>query len=549
MRDLIYYSREPSHGAKIRRTERQTVLVCAAGLRRAGARWIGLSLCWLLASAPLLSARADVDWPTLGEVKKIGGGEHDAALIAAVEHYTYVAPVPGARENAEAWHRYLTEARNVPVDKVTLLLDQKVTVEKLERFASEAATRVEKGGTLWFIFVGHGAPSRDGKDGLLVGVDAQQDADSLFARSVGQGSILARLSKGPAKQIVAIVDACFSGRLPSGKPIVAGLQPLLLSSQEPLPASNAVVLTAARSDEFAGPLPGTGRPAFSYLVLGGLRGWADADADGLVSAQELTEYSSKVLRAMVRDRTQTPSLAGDRTVTLGKAWEPGPELAPLVRRYSDGQADKAKTAAAGSNEAPGSVYVTSNVQGAQVLLDGQPVGVTPLRVERVAAGQHVVELRQGGVTAEPRVVTVAPGALVAVSLALAAESRRAPGEAGERPSARPAAEEAGGRRTSDAGLDVNGAWNFNFMNNGSWANTVLHLEQRGDFVTGTFGSGATCDGRFTGRTLTGTWSNGGHGRWRVTFSEDGNSFSGFWGGATGPLSLPENGTRRLAPAR
>ena len=32
---------------------------------------------------------------------------------------------------------------------------------------------------LWFVFIGHGAPARDGQDGLLVGFDAQQKARSL----------------------------------------------------------------------------------------------------------------------------------------------------------------------------------------------------------------------------------------------------------------------------------------------------------------------------------------------------------------------------------
>ena len=45
------------------------------------------------------------------------------------------------------------------------------------------------------------------------------------------------------------------------------------------------------SDSFAGPLPGGGRPAFSYLMLGALRGWADEDGDreiGDLAGEDLT---------------------------------------------------------------------------------------------------------------------------------------------------------------------------------------------------------------------------------------------------------------------
>lgn len=294
----------------------------------------------LLAPAP---AAADVaSWPDLAEVKKLGGGKRDAALIIAAEKYAFVAQVQGARENANAWHKYLTDGRGVPAERVGLLRDRQVTVEKMTKAAEEAARKVRKGGTLWFVFIGHGAPAKDGKDGLLVGADAQQDADSLFQRSVGQSAILAALAKSPAKRIVAVVDACFSGRLPDGKPIVENLQPLILKKAGPELDRRLVLLTAAKNDEFAGPLPGLRRPAFSYLVLGGLRGWADGDGDGKITAGEVRAYAENALRAVVRDRTQTPTLEGAQSATLGNAFESGPSLASLARRFGDSEAEAPK---------------------------------------------------------------------------------------------------------------------------------------------------------------------------------------------------------------
>ena len=299
----------------------------------------------LLASATLLlgvPARAqstpDVEWPKLTDVRAVGGGEKDAALVAVVEKYTYVAPVPGARANGEAWFEYFTRGRGIPVERVAMLRDQQVTVGKLQRMVREAAKSVQPGGTLWFVFIGHGAPAKDGSDGLLVGADAQQEADSLFERSVAQGVLLKELAGSAASQVVAVIDACFSGRLPDGKPIVPGLQPLILKAASTLDPKT-ILLTAAAGDEFAGPLPGAARPAFSYLILGGLRGWADADGSGTVTPLKLREYSARVLRALARDRSQTPSLQGSPGAALGPAWEKGPDLISLVRRYGDAQAE------------------------------------------------------------------------------------------------------------------------------------------------------------------------------------------------------------------
>ena len=126
-----------------------------------------------------------------------------------------------------------------------------------------------------------------------------------------------------------ILDACFSGQTSSG-PLVPGLQPLV-----PVAATSprrAVLLTAASQGQYAGPLPGLDRPAFSYLVLGALRGWADADRDRSVSAGEAYDYTTKVLASFVRDRVQRPTLAGAANSVVSRVGvERGPDLDALLK--------------------------------------------------------------------------------------------------------------------------------------------------------------------------------------------------------------------------
>jgi formylglycine-generating enzyme required for sulfatase activity len=320
---------------------------------------------WLSLLGTPSIARADV-WPPLSPIKAIGGGAKDAALIVGAEHYAFVAPVPGARANAVAWHEYLTSGRGVPVERVHLLQDQEATREKLLRFLTEASREVLPGGTLWVVFIGHGAPAPDGKDGLLVGIDAQQEADSLVARSLRRSELLERVSKSTGGRAVVVLDACFSGRAADGKPLVPGLQPLVVTAFRPAPAeptqrARLAVLTAAAGNEFAGPLPGSGRPAFSYLVLGGLRGWADADGNGTVTAAELHAYATRVLRSLLTDRSQTPSFDGDAgDEGLGAAWEKGPDLGAVVRALRPSPVDPGvPTAPAPTGLAPTGMVVVS----------------------------------------------------------------------------------------------------------------------------------------------------------------------------------------------
>lgn len=307
---------------------------------------------------------ASTQWPDLGAPgAATGGGENDAALIVGLEAYDYVPRVPGADANALAWHRYLTQDLGVPVERARLLVGKEATREAMEKALAEAAQRARAGGRVWFVFIGHGAPARSGTDGLLLGADVRQTAESLEARSVPQSAVV-KLLEQSAAQPVLIVDACFSGRTGSGAPVVEGLQPVRLAAIAP--PTTAVILAAAGADQYAGPLPGAARPAFSYLVLGALRGWADGDGNGEVTAGEAIGYANRALAAVVTGREQTAELMGTAAVTLARQGrEPGPDLGALARTLALAAdtgiaADNASTStapAASAGAVPGMVFI------------------------------------------------------------------------------------------------------------------------------------------------------------------------------------------------
>jgi len=252
-------------------------------------------------------------------------------VIVGAENYFKVEHVVGAKQNANDWQAYLTGTLKVPADRVALLLDDDATADQIRSAAADKAAQVAPGGTLWFVFIGHGAPSKDGKDGLLVGIDAQQKAESLYSRSLSRNELVRTLSKGKQAKTVVLIDACFSGKSPLGQALVPGLQPLVAMRTLPLADNRMIMMTAARSDQFAGPLPGGSRPAFSYLALGALRGWA-ADAKGTVTASGLIDYARKTLM-LSSDRRQTPELStlANASAVLGVGREAGPDLAKLQR--------------------------------------------------------------------------------------------------------------------------------------------------------------------------------------------------------------------------
>lgn len=324
-------------------------------------------------------AASGADWPDLSQpADAVGGGQRDAAVVVGVERYAFVTAVPGAQLNAKEWYAYLTETRGVPPQNVKLLTDEDGAKEQILDAARAAAARAGAGGTLWFVFVGHGAPAADGKDGLLVGMDARQTAESLQQRSVKRGEVLKILGTSKASAISVVIDACFSGRGQDGAAIASGLQPLVTVAGAGATDPRMAVLTAAKGDQFAGALPGANRPAFSYLVLGGLRGWA-ADKNGKITAGSLWRYATDALEATLRGRKQEPDIMGPQGMVLGvSSGEKGPSLAKLAVATAGGE----------SREVPKPVAVPrtrTTVEGTVAVVNGAAILLSEYRKEFATA--------------------------------------------------------------------------------------------------------------------------------------------------------------------
>ncbi len=297
-------------------------------------------------------------WPKVNNWSTGYSGKNDIAIIIAIEDYAFLPPVPGARQSANDWENFFR--KNKGMKDVFVLTDKNASIEEINRFVDSAVAETRADGSLWFVFVGHGAANPSGTDGLLIGMDANQSYQSIKARSLSRKDLQARLSNGRQKHSVLVLDACFSGRATDGKALVKGAQPVIVTST-PLVSSNMTILSAAKGSEIAGPLPNAKRPAFSYLLLGGLRGWADTDEDANVTTGELLNFTKRQLR-VIPGRQQTPTIIGssDMILSVG-AGEKDPGIQSII---TGGANPKMKAAA--ENTTAHSVLVTRGKQtGAQ----------------------------------------------------------------------------------------------------------------------------------------------------------------------------------------
>jgi len=264
------------------------------------------------------------DWPSAGATHA-----NDVAVIVAIEDYAFLPDVAGAVSNATAWESYFRNARGM--SEVYVLTNQQATAEEIRRFADQAVANSKPDAALWFVFIGHGAALKDGSDGALIGMDAQQTVVSIGARSVPRQELVKSLERGKQAQTVVILDACFSGRDTSGNLLAEGTQPVIPVSGVPSEvARGTVILSAAAGDEVAGQLPGLERPAFTYMLLGAMRGWA-TQGQGDVSAQQAHVWTQQQFRNL-KGRQQTPGIDGNSSLVLGTALgEADPGVAALMR--------------------------------------------------------------------------------------------------------------------------------------------------------------------------------------------------------------------------
>lgn len=292
----------------------------------------------LLLTLPLLAATPEAEWPDLakapsGVTEDLGT---DLALVISVGDYERLPDVSGAVENGAAWTAYL-RARGASVEQVS---NGDATREGILAAAKRVHDRWRSGGSVWLVFIGHGAPGNG--EGALVGADAGPTAASLEQRSVSQLELLDALGASAGVPIFAVVDVGFSGTSAAGALTPEALQPV--RALHVSAAETTTLLMAAQADQYAGSLPGLGRPAFSWLVLGALRGWGDRNGDGTVTAQEALDYSADWLAERVTGRTQQPQGAGNLDRPLSREREREPDLSGLVARTA-GEAEEAKPAA------------------------------------------------------------------------------------------------------------------------------------------------------------------------------------------------------------
>ncbi|HYW42777.1 MAG TPA: tetratricopeptide repeat protein [Bryobacteraceae bacterium] len=292
------------------------------------------------------------------------------------------------------------EGGNFKAENVHILLDNQATLAAMRREIDNWLPSVAKADDRVLVyFAGHGLLDK-GK-GYLIPSDVTPGDVAHTAYSMDElGSVIG--GKIRARYKILFTDACHSGAI---TPDELGLRSL---------DQSIFSLTASREREqsFESPELGGGHGLFTYYVDQGLRGAADANHDGVVTADELAEY----VRTEVRKATE-----GKQTPTSDRgSWDPQMFLALSLANVNP---------AAPPPPTTGTLVFTTNMDDVELFVDGVSKGILykdrQFELPGLQTGEHTIQgVHMGYVPDGPRPEMVYPGQRSTVSIKILIARRR-----------------------------------------------------------------------------------------------------------------------------
>jgi tetratricopeptide (TPR) repeat protein len=297
------------------------------------------------------------------------------------------------------------EGGNFRFENVHMLTNEKATLAAVRNEIDNWLPSVAKEDDRVLIyFAGHGFMYQ-GK-GYLAPHDFDRDHIPQTGFPMDElGSVIGGKIKAKAK--ILFTDACHSGAIsPEETESINSTLGDLNKSLFSLTASRA------REQSFEDPGLKGGHGVFTYYVVQGMQGEADASGDGVVTADELAEYVHTQVREYTSAKQNPTSDKSNFDPNMFLAWVPS----------------KAKPVA-GAAPKFGTMVIESNMDGVEVFVDGKTIGVLDkgksTTVPGLTPGEHTVQgVRMGYEPDGPRQETVYPGQESTVRIRIMIPRRR-----------------------------------------------------------------------------------------------------------------------------
>lgn len=250
----------------------------------------------------------DTDIPTAKE-----NHPNTFAVIIGNENYQRVAKVQYAANDAKVFGEYCQKTLGIPQNNIRSYKDATYGSMLAALKDIQSIAKVYKGNIdVIFYYAGHGIPNELDLSAYLLPVDADGTETRVCLSTKELYQVLKEIG---AKQVIVLMDACFSGAQ-RGEGMLASARGVALKVKENVPTGNMVVFTAANGDQTAYPYKEKGHGMYTYFLLKKLQ-----ETKGNVTLGALTDYVSEQVAKqsiVVNKRSQTPTVIP--SVAISDSW-------------------------------------------------------------------------------------------------------------------------------------------------------------------------------------------------------------------------------------
>ena len=261
----------------------------AGGTRKAKALWNNGKLIRVLSQTPgiptAVSQKSDVKiW----------------ALVVGISTYHSMPSLDFADDDAYQVYAFLKSPAGgaLPDEQIHVLIDESAARKNILDAIHEICSKIGENDVFFFYYSGHGLQ------------DAFLPADfNGFTNKVYHREIIKLLNNTKAKHKIIIADACHSGGMlaaKSGK--TTGLNRFYSEFQHA--AGGIALFSSSKCEEYSMEDKRLRSGIFSYYLLKGINGKADANRDRIVTIAELYSYVAHNVKEYTQ-YTQNPMLQGN----------------------------------------------------------------------------------------------------------------------------------------------------------------------------------------------------------------------------------------------
>ncbi len=233
--------------------------------------------------------------------------DNSVALIIGVEEYENTFSAPFAANDALVFNDFARLSLGIPYNNIKLLTNDDAgrndTIKALKSWLPKKI--IENETELFIFYSGHGLASEDGSDLYLLPADG--DPEILEDTTLLRNNIFEIIKDLNPKTVTMFLDTCYSGATRSDELLVAS-RPIFIEAEEQNIPVNFNIFSAASGKQTAKVLKEAEHGLFSYFMMKGLEGEADANKDRTITNGELHAFINKNVS---RQANQTPQLNGD----------------------------------------------------------------------------------------------------------------------------------------------------------------------------------------------------------------------------------------------